>query len=481
MLDGTNARAKAARLRRLHDLERRHHDALNVRLAAYSQAPTPRGLNAVNTDAKALRDRLNAIHNEMAGLTAEYAASTNRGHRRLFMENFVGRAAYSHGLEARFKDFADRTELDATDRHAADIHKNRFLAHSLQNLRFATGRGRFNELMTAIDVGRTRRDPKRKIKISTRTVGAPKAGLAAVSDLPYGHKTDVRNAGADAALLRGRGGNLREFVEQKRLAGDRRVANPNRRRIGDLQVLMDRGAMVGPRGNQTFESPLLPVYYGHNQRQEVEAYTAPIHTAFHHEIGHLTNSLKGIEGPAHDRYRGGLGPMTNEEELYNIHLDRHSDEVLSNEMRLPTRIAHTSFGGLDAGTADLRHDLMSQDLANWDDRTHRVRHKRALLAAIKSSVDSDQWGQYTKGWRSRPQTVRSVRGRLGRIPRAGGDMGATLAAIRRDAVAAHIAGNSNRNAATAAFYNVLRTMDLNSRAGLRAATAAVSVHRATHL
>lgn len=480
VLTHDNAQDKADRFLLLHNQERAHHDELNARLATYSHAPTQHNYDAANDGIKTLKDRINAIHNEMAGLTAEYSASNDQGHRRRFMQRFLGND-YSHQLEARFKDFTERAELDDADDHVADVHKNRFLAHGLQNLRFAAGRGRFNELMANIDHGRGDQDPKRKIKIATMNYGAPKAGLADDQDVAHGHKTDQRDANADAQTLQQSGNNLTEFIARKRQAGDQRTANVNRGQIGDLKVFMDRGGMVGDQ-NPTFASPLVPMYYGHNNRQEVEAYTSPIHTAIHHELGHLTNSLKGIEGPAHDHYHHGLAPLTNEEELYNVHLDQHSDQALSDEMHLPTRIAHTAFGGLDSANADLPQNIVQQDLQTWDTRTHNVEaHKRTLLQAIKTAADSGEWSRHTKGWSSRPSTVGTIRGRLGQIPGTGADMRTTLEQIRQDAADAHQAGNSNRKAATTAFYNVLRNMDLNSRAGLSAAIGAVNIHRATHL
>ena len=480
VLTHNNAHEKADRFRTLHDQERAHHDQLNALLATYSHAPTQGNYDNANNGIKTLKDRINTIHNEMAGLTEEYSASNNQGHRRRFMQRFLGNA-YSDPLEARFKDFTERAELDNTDNHVADIHKNRFLAHGLQNLRFAAGRGRFNELMANIDHGLGNQAPRRKIKIATMNYGAPKAGLHNAHHMVHGHKTDQRDANADSQTLQQSGNNLTEFIARKRQAGDQRTANPNRGQIGDLKVFMDRGGMVGNQ-NPTFASPLVPMYYGHNNRQEVEAYTSPIHTAIHHELGHLTNSLKGIEGPAHDRYQHGLAPLTNEEELYNVHLDQHSDKVLSDEMNLPTRIAHTAFGGLDSANADLPQNVMQQDLQSWDTRTHNVEaHKRMLLQAIKNAADSGEWSRHTKGWSSRPSTVGTIRGRLGQIPATGADMRTTLERIRQDAANAHQAGNSRRKAATTAFYNVLRNMDLNSSAGLHAAIGAVNNHRANHL
>ncbi len=323
--------------------------------------------------------------------------------------------------------------------------KNRFLSYVLQSMKFETGAGRVKELMRLIG--------NRTITINTLEMGGPKAGqLDPENDNPKSEKTDKRDKNKDKELLKKVGGNLAEFVKEKRKLGDRRIVNPDSKNIGNLQIFMDSS------------DKLLPVYYGLRKNEEVEAYTSPMFTAVHHELGHLTNALKGKHGRKEDKYSDekGLSGLTDEEELYNISLDKFSDKAFSDELRLPERIAHTSFGGLDKGSFndELDEKLLSSDMRLWDEKTYGRKKYYDLIDTIKTITD-ESWSKHTS-WRFKPSGVQTIAAEIKEINGNTNDIKKQLETVKKYAIKFKDEKSSDRTEVTQKFYEALAKMSLDS-------------------
>jgi hypothetical protein len=322
--------------------------------------------------------------------------------------------------------------------------KFRFLSYVLQSSKFVTGEGRVRELMGLLG--------DREVVIGARRFGAPLAGLERAEDDPKSEKANARNKLADQQLLQDKGGNLAEFVKAKRAQGETRVANPARATIGNIQVDMDSSQQV------------FPVYFGLTGRKDVEAYTAPMFTAIHHELGHAVNRLKGVHGRKSDRYtpdEGALSHLTDEEELQNISLDQFSDKAFTDELRLPERIAHGAFTNLDAQKLPFMQQDLRGALENWDKRTYKMDELRPRLLRKIRSVAFKDWTPFTFNG-STPAGVQQIQKALTPLETSRKGVIGQLTQVKALALASHEHPSKTRTKTTAKFYQVLATMHFDS-------------------
>jgi len=458
-LDDENVEEKAKLFLKCQKEEREMIQSLNEKLAKFSKKTSEESYRSFGGDLAKIRDEINKRHNTMAAVMKDYAETDDQGVRRTFFAEIHGKA--QNDLEARFEKLSDQTVVGDEDH---EPHKHRFLAHMFQSTLFETGRGRFDELMEHLG--------DRKINIFPVGLNGPQAGVADPdTDNPKIEKTDKRNKKKDKKLLEKVGGNLSKFVEGRRKLGDQRKANPKKSEVGDLQVNMDK------------YQKLFPIYYGHGENHDVQAYTSPMFTAIHHEVGHMVNALKGKSGRKADKFGGDEGPLsklTDDEEIFNISLDKYSDKAFSDELHLPTRIAHGAIGGLSAMTDTMSHADLSGSITKWDELTYKRKYARrkALLEKIKTHTGL-AWGPHTK-WKSKPATVSSIGEDLANLPDSSKKMDQLLRAIKKKAATASGTKSKRRKEATKSFYALLAEMDLDSDEGLRAAHESLTEHAKTH-
>ncbi|HEX5432951.1 MAG TPA: hypothetical protein VFY05_01835, partial [Candidatus Angelobacter sp.] len=299
----------------------------------------------------------------------------------------------------------------------------------------------------------------RQVVIGARRFGAPLAGLERPEDDPKSQKTDARDKRADQQLLHEKGGNLAEFIKAKRAQGETRVANPEKATIGNVQVDMDSSQQ------------LLPVYFGLTGSKEVNAYTAPLFTAIHHELGHAVNRLKGVHGRKTDRYtpdEGLLSGLTDEEELQNISLDRYSDKAFTDELNLSERIAHGAFTNLDAQERPFTEQDLKGALETWDKRTYKMDELRSGLLQKIRSVAFKDWTPFTFHG-SAPAGVLKIQKALSPLQTSRKGIIGQLNQVQKLALSSHENPSSTRTKTTAEFYRVLASMRFDSPERLTAA------------
>ncbi len=425
----------------------------NTLLANYSNDATDVNFNLLNQALPGIRDKITEQTELQAGIMCEYAACGTEAVRKAFLDTVL--AKDSSEMRPLFDQLLSQITLgEGVD----EKFKHRFLASVLQSSKFATGAGRVKELVGLLG--------ERKVVIDKLTYGGPKAGLEDFdTDNPKSEKLNARDPSADAKLLKEAGGNLAEFVKAKRGTEAARVENPKKTEIRNVTVLMDSSQQ------------LLPVYYGLTPQKQVQAYTSPMFTAVHHELGHVVNALKGKGGRKADKYTADdddLLFLTDEEELENISLDRYSDKAFTDEIGLPERIAHHAFTGLDAATPQLNQDFMKQDLQRWDERTYKVDEKRlGLLRKIKSLVNQD-WSPYTLNG-VRPAGVTRIANALAALQTTRKGVLQQLNAVRQLALGSHGQLSVARSKTTSKFYEVVATMKFNTPEELAAAHDALAI------
>ncbi|HZD95254.1 MAG TPA: hypothetical protein VE133_13425, partial [Candidatus Sulfotelmatobacter sp.] len=293
VLDARNVEAKAAQFLVAHARESELIGEANTLLEKYSTNATRENLKKLNDDLPGIRDKITEQTNLQADIIGEYAASDVEAVHKTFLDKVLEKDA------AEMRPLFDKLLNQTTLKEGVDEKfKHRFLSYVLQSSKYATGEGRFRELMGLLG--------DREFVLGTRGLGAPLAGLESADDDPKSEKANARDKVADKELLKNKKGNLAEFVKAKRAEEDQRQENADKDEVGNIQIDMDSSQQV------------LPVYFGLTGKQEVQAYTSPMFTAVHHELGHAVNRLKGKHGRKADQYKsdeGALAHLTDEEEL----------------------------------------------------------------------------------------------------------------------------------------------------------------------
>jgi hypothetical protein len=464
VLDLENVREKASQFLACHEKESELIGKANVLLTNYSKDATPANFAKLNKDLPGIRDEITKQTDLQAGIIAEYAACKTEAVRKTFLDTVLAKDATE--LRPLFDKLLDQTTLaperqqeEGSDqvKYVDEKFKYRFLSYVLQSSKYATGEGRFRELMGLLG--------DRNVVIDKLPYSGPKAGLADPdTDNPKSEKTDARDKAADAELLKQSGGNLAEYIKAKRELDDTRTENPRKGELGNVTVLMDSSQQ------------LLPVYYGLTGEKEVEAYTSPLFTAIHHELGHVVNSLKGKGGRKADKYTGAEGALlslTDEEELQNISLDRFSDKAFTDELRLPERIAHGAFSGLDSATPKLDEQFVKEDFKKWDKLTYRMDGRRLELLQTIKALAAKNWDPYTKGG-SKPDGVKEIATALTTPKSTRKQVMEQLGQIKGIADTSRKAPSKRRQQATKDFYAVVADLKFGSDEELAASTKALN-------
>jgi len=472
-LNAENVQEKATQFLAAHAKESELIGKANVLFKNYSEDATPANLKKLNDALPGIRDEINKLTDAQADIVAEYAGCGVAGVRKTFLDAVLKRDSTELGplfnklitqttlaLDRDQPERADGAEEAGEPVHVDEKFKYRFLSYVLQSSKYATGEGRFRELMGLLG--------ERQVVIDKLALSAPKAGLADPdTDNPKSEKRNARDKEADKGLLEDKGKNLAEFVKAKQQArqdaGDTREVNPARTEIRNVTVFMDSS------------QKLLPVYYGVTNNKEIQAFTSQQFTAVHHELGHMVNALKGQHGRKADKYgptEGALSRLTDEEELQNISLDQFSDKAFTDELALPERLAHQGYTELNKAVTKLPDDF-GTELSDWDKLTYGLDARRLKILQRIKALTEKNWGPHTTG-KSKPDGVTQIGNALTTLKTTRKDVKAQLADVIDKAGTADKRASSRRKPATIAFYPMVAGIKYESLEELTAADAAIT-------
>jgi hypothetical protein len=437
VLKPDNVAAQAKQFLDCHEAEKKLIVQANDLLKGYSIEPTPANLDQLNQDLPEIRDKITTQTNAQAGIIEAYAGSDSEKVRQAFLGTVL--AGDAEEVLPLFDKLLGQTTLT---KDVDPKFKFRFLSYVLQSSKFAVGKGRLKEFMGLLG--------EREVVIDQAKLGAPQAGLVSEEDDAKSEKTNRRVKGTEDALLLEKGGNLAEYVKAKREQGDTRTANDRRGEISNVKVIMENA------------QKLLPIYFGLTGGKEVWAFTSPMFTAIHHELGHAVNRLKGKHGKKEDKYtkmgdKQPLASLTDDEEMWNISLDRFSDKAFTDELNLPERIAHGAYSSLDASDAPLREADGKGVLIQFDQSTYKIDARRVeVLQTIKGLTGKD-WGLHTTG-KSKPDGVEKIALLLAAVKTTRKDVLDQLTKIKGLAGTSVKADSPRRSETTKEFYGVLAGM-----------------------
>jgi hypothetical protein len=310
--------------------EKAEIDNVNILLTKYSKLPTLDVFETLQLQMSQARARIKELHQQQADLLGQYMDSKNEESKAAFLAGIIPGFKETDG--ELFRLIAGKvTQDDGQTEKTFKLLRNRYLAYIVQGFGQQTSKDRLTEFGGLLG----------KRTITLGTVGAEfMAGFQDLPDLDKGYKTDKRNEKEDGELFGEVEGNIPEFIDRRfGKDGTAQVRTPNKEaeETGNLSVLLEN------------RMELFPVFVGKG-REHTELFSSPLFTAMHHETGHLINSLKGVSGGRNKYGKDDpLNVLTDEEEVYNISLDRYSDKALSQEMGLPERIAHKAYTGLTVG------------------------------------------------------------------------------------------------------------------------------------
>lgn len=448
-----NVNATAKKFLDCHVAEAQLISQANDLLKGYSSEPTQSKLDELNEDLPEIRDNITIQTNAQARIIEAYAGSDSEEVRQAFLGQVL--ADDAEELLPLFNNLLGQTDLtEGVD----SKFKFCFLSYVLQSSKYESGKGRLQEFMGLLG--------ERRVVIDQAKLGAPQAGLVSEEDDAKSEKSNRRVKGTEEALLLLNGGNLAEYVKAKRAQGETRTANDRRGEIRNVKVIMENA------------QKLLPIYFGLTLGKEVCAFTSPMFTAIHHELGHAVNRLKGKHGKKEDKYtkmgdKQPLVSLTDDEEMWNISLDDFSDKAFTDELNLPERIAHGAYSSLDYSENPLRELDMKALLTQFDQCTYKVDGRRVqVLQTIKGLTGKD-WGPYTTG-ASRPNGVGKIVQLLAEVKSMRKDVLDQLTKIKALTGTSLKADSPRRSEATKEFYGVLAGMTFGSHDELTATTQALA-------
>jgi hypothetical protein len=350
--------------------EKKEIGNVNLLLTHYSRLPTLDIFEMVQLQMAQARERIREIHTEQAELLGQYMASASEEAKLAFLTGIIPEFEKSDG--ELFRLIAGRvTREDGQSDEDFQLLRNRYLAYIAQGLGTQTGKNRLVEFGDLLG----------KRLISLGMVGAEfMAGFSDLGDINKGQKEEDRVPEDDLELLKEVDGNIPAFIEARfGSTGEKVARTPNKQagETGTLDIRLERGMH------------LFPVFLGKGE-EGVELFSSPLFAAMHHETGHIVNYLKGMSGGKNKYGKDGpLSVLTDEEEIYNISLDRYSDKVLSQEMHLPERIAHKAFTGLSNGVNTLSEKETFDQMQQWrgltgqtDDSVDFLREKQLEIADL---------------------------------------------------------------------------------------------------
>jgi hypothetical protein len=453
VLNRDNVAAQAKQFLDCHEEEKKLIGQANDLLNGYSSEPTPANLDQLNKDLPDIRDKITIQTNTQAGIIEAYAGSDSDEVRQAFLGTVLA------GDAGELLPLFDKLLKQTTLTQDVDAKfKFRFLSYVLQSSKYASGKGRLKDFMGLLGA--------REVVIDEAKLGAPQAGLVSEDDDAKSEKTNRRNKDTEAALLLTKGGNLAEYVKAKRAQGDTRTANGARGEIRNVKVIMENA------------QKLLPIYFGLTGGKEVCAFTSPLFTAIHHELGHAVNRLKGKHGKKEDKYtkmgdKQPLASLTDDEEMWNISLDGFSDKAFTDELTLPERIAHGAYSSLDASDTPLREADVKGVLTQFDQNTYKIDARRVEVLQTIKGLTGKNWGPHTTG-KSKPDGVEKIALLLAAVKTTRKDVLDQLTKIKGLAGTSVKADSPRRSETTKEFYGVLAGMAFVSDDELTATTQALA-------
>ncbi|MFN8393641.1 MAG: M91 family zinc metallopeptidase [Bacteroidia bacterium] len=342
--------------------EQREIGVVNALLLEYSRIPTVDFYEMAQEQMLAARARIRLLHERQAELIGHFLdGKSTKEAQQAFLEGVVpGIEELDPALFQRIAARISRPE-EQTLEEFIEL-RNRYLAYIVQGLRTKTGYARLEEFEGLLG----------KKEIVLGSIGAEfGAGFQHDDqDTPKGQKQEDRDPIADELLLQSLGGNIPEFIRD-RFGKMNRTPGSQKGKTGNLAVYLERYKM------------LFPMYFGNGKKGGVEMFTSPLFTAMHHETGHLVNYLKGTSGGKNKYTRPKqtkeeeskiipqteegklLENLTDEEEVYNISIDKYSDRAMSEELSLPERFAHKAYMGMVFGSDGWSEQEVHAMLTKW--------------------------------------------------------------------------------------------------------------------
>lgn len=266
-------------------------------------------------------DQIEAIHGKHQQIVDDYLDSAPKL-QSLFMATYDNGDELAEARKQVFDQIARATKDNAPKLRA------RFLSYTLQGLSYTQG---FERLLSFVEL------------LGDRTIELdqlPQNMMAGLSDGGDQEKSVRVDRSETAKRLdqdfRTSKKSLQDFLLS--LKQDKREENPQAQGIGNVSVVLDKSATgVVP--------PLFPIYGG-EQDGEATLYSAPKHTAIHHELGHVINYLegKGSTGKEHTFEPGSLlAQAQNTEEIYNLVNNPAGDYQYHKSLGLPGRTSYNTF------------------------------------------------------------------------------------------------------------------------------------------
>lgn len=457
--DDKEAQEQARKFFEYHEQEKTHIIRANAALTTYYalESPTKKNYEDLKAELTAIRTTISANTGQMADIIKKYQETDNKELRYKFLEAL--NEDYDPTLCGLFNKLVGQTVIEEGKEEDC---KNRFLVYVLQSMFFQTGMARFRELMSLLG--------DRKIFIHPRAI--LQAGLEEAD--PLAEKENSLDETEDRDLFESKDSDFMEFIESKREQGDKRIANRQmdevqttkeekkqdethsssqelqEHTIGDLALIMEQHKL------------LFPVFWGAQKTgkiHKIQAFTPPMFTSIHHEVGHLINYLKRKVGKSGESYSSDspLNTFNNEEELYNISIDPYGDHAFSQELGLPERISHKGLITMDALNSESYPPHPETEYSELKDN---------ILSKIRDIVNSN-WNAYTIR-KKKPDTV-------SRISNLTGTTGDTttpatshqiLIKIQQLSKKASSSSSTRRQTTTKDFYQILSNLTISSEISL---------------
>lgn len=413
------AREAGRQFAHLSDQEYELNHQITALLQQFQANPTEKSHARMMPRIEEKRLLIKGLHNEMLDLVAEYEAANDTPNLQLaYFQEYLGDvhtedeegAITQAEVRNIFNSVMGKTEalteskwldegdegyeeamegLDPSESPSVEVplskERGRFLLFMMQGLKDDMGAKQYKALDENLG--------DRTLKVNKTGANNLSAGMEdSVRDGQYASKTDDGAIHTDAADWDDGGGTGIGFLESKFSRPYNRAPNPEKDRIGDMQINMDKG------------DELMPFFTG-MQEGSMKLFSPPKKMTVHHEIGHVNSMLEGKSGEGKPM-AGKLGKLTDQEEMYNIWGGPRSDRAYGEELDLPKRFDHASLvtyyqSGLGGGGS---FEDFNAALNSAKDFTDPV---EALVEQLKRLTNS-YWGKITE-YRFKPNGVKTIK------------------------------------------------------------------------
>jgi hypothetical protein len=353
VIDAKNVEIKATKFIQSAQEEWGIINTINMLLAEYSRFPTVDLFEMARAQIQDAREKIKDIHNRQAALLGEYLdQGSDAKAKQIFLRTIIPHIDDQDiALVNRVADKVQKQDPTQPDDQFEHL-RNRYLSFVVQVLSTKTGTLRLREFNRLLG--------DENIRLDLLPTGF-QAGFANDVDTAKSQKQEDRDVEVDQKIWKAVGENIPRFIEERfgKMGEDRRTPNLQTGQTGDLLVYLEK-----------FQK-LFPLYIGQGEAGQVAMFTSPLFTAIHHETGHVVNLLKRLGG-GENKYTSNEGPfrkLADEEEVYNISVDRYSDKAMSQELGLPERIAHGSFMALYAGNESFSEREAQESMQTWGQLT----------------------------------------------------------------------------------------------------------------